>query len=163
MVKNSSRVTSLFLLGCGLLVAVACAHSGVFGPPEPPVVTLSNLVPLDASPFETRVRADLRIQNPNDFDVGFDGMRFDLEVNDQPFLSGVSNQRVTLPRLGEEVVSVEGTTTTFDLLRQIRGVASDPAAGIRYRIEGRLFVVEPRRTPVDFEKSGSFEGWGQKP
>ncbi len=162
MPKTPSEACRLLLLGCALLAASGCAH-GSFGPPEPPVVTLSNLVPLQASPFEARVRADLRIQNPNDFEIGFDGMRFDLEVNDQPFLRGLSDESVTLPRLGEAVVSVEGTTTTFDLLRQVKGLASNPRAGLSYRLEGRLFVVEPRRTALDFEKTGSLGGVGGKP
>ena len=154
---------AVLALACGLLLPAACAKPGVFGRPEPPVVTLSNLVPLDASPFEARVRADLRIQNPNDFEVAFDGLRFVLELNDAPFLRGVSNERVELPRLGEAVVSVEGTTTTFDVLRQLRSLASDPGAGLGYSLEGRLFVTEPRRIAVDFERSGRLDGWAKKP
>ena len=153
----------LLALVSALLVSGGCAQRGVFGHVEPPDVTLANLVPVGASPFEARVRADLRLQNPNDFPITFDGMRFDLEVNEQPFLRAVSDQEITLPRLGETVVSVEGTTTTLSLWRQIRGLASDPAAGIRYRMEGRLFAIEPRRTGVDFEREGKIEGWGGSP
>ncbi|MGI9591597.1 MAG: LEA type 2 family protein [Myxococcota bacterium] len=153
----------LLALFCALFVSGGCAHRDVFGHLEPPDVTLANLVPVGASPFEARVRADLRLQNPNDFPITFDGMRFDLEVNEQPFLRAVSDQEITLPRLGEAVVSVEGTTTTVSLWRQIRGLASDPAAGIRYRMEGRLFAIEPRRTGVDFEREGKIEGWGGSP
>lgn len=155
--------SALFALACGLLAAQGCAHHGDFGPPQPPSVILSNLVPLDASPFEARVRADLRIQNPNDFELSVDGMRFDIEINERPFLRGVSDERFTVPRLGEVVVPAEGTATTIDVWRQIRGVASDPGAGLSYRLEGRLFVVEPRRTGLDFERSGSVDGWGASP
>jgi hypothetical protein len=165
MIASSMRST-VFALACALAVAAGCAHReghGLSGPPEPPVVTLSNLVPVEASVFEARVRVDLRIQNPNDFAVDCDGIRFDLEVNEQPFLRGVSDQEITLPRLGEEVVSVEGTTTILDLWRQLRGLASDPAAGIAYRLEGRLFVIEPQRTGVDFERSGSLGGGRSNP
>ena len=154
---------TLTALACALIFASGCAQGGVFGTPEPPIITLANLMPVGASPFEARIRADLRIQNPNDFDVGFDGLRFDLEVNEQPFLSGVSDEQFTLPRLGEAVVSVEGTATTLALWRQIRGLASDPGAGLSYRLKGRLFVIEPRRTGIDFEHSGKIEGWGSAP
>jgi len=148
-------------IGGALLVASGCAHReglGRIGKVEPPVVSLSNLAPVEASLFEARVRVDLRLQNPNDFAVTCDGMRFDLELNEQPFLRGVSDERISLPRLGEQVVSVEGTTTTLDLWRQLRGLAADPGAGIAYRLEGRLFLVEPWRTGVDFERSGGVGG-----
>jgi LEA14-like dessication related protein len=149
---------------CALLLFAGCAGGGpVFGVPEPPIVTLANLMPVGASPFEARIRVDLRIQNPNDFPVTADGLRFDLEVNEQRFMSGVSDESIALPRLGETVVSVEGSATTLALWRQMRGLASDPAAGIEYRLEGRLFVIEPRRSGVDFERTGKIEGWGSSP
>lgn len=156
------RITALALAGC-LLLGLGCAQRGGFGAPEPPIVTLANLVPVGASPFEARVRVDLRLQNPNDYDLDFDGMRFRIEVNEQEFVSGVSDESISLPRLGEAVVSVEGTTTTLALWRQIRGLAADPASGIRYRVEGRLFASEPLQRGIDFERSGKIEGWGADP
>jgi len=163
MISGASRLPTAVL---GLLLALGCAHGegpGLLGPVEPPDVSLANLAPVDASLFEARVRIDLRLQNPNDFPLVCEGVRFDLTVNEQAFLSGVSDQRIELPRLGEQVISVEGTTTTLDLWRQLRGLASDPSAGIEYRLEGRVFVAEPRRMGVDFERSGGIGSRGRTP
>jgi LEA14-like dessication related protein len=153
------------LLACALVVAAlsGCAQRGGFGAPEPPIVTLANLVPVGATPFEARVRATLRFQNPNDFALDFEGMRFALEVNEQDFLNGVSDEAVALPRLGEATVSVEATTTTLSLWRQIRGLAADPEGGIRYTLSGRLFSGEAFWRGVDFERTGKIEGFGGSP
>ena len=40
--------------------------------PESPEVLLVNIIPLDTTMFEQRLKVDLRVRNPNDFDFGGD-------------------------------------------------------------------------------------------
>jgi LEA14-like dessication related protein len=55
---------------------------------------------------------ELRIQNPNDTDLDVTGLKFDLDINDKFFGSGISDQRLTIGRLSSGVIRVEAVTTS---------------------------------------------------
>ncbi|HBP89051.1 MAG TPA: hypothetical protein DD706_15295, partial [Nitrospiraceae bacterium] len=61
----------LFLIGCNSLPALSVQ-------PESPEVLLVNITPLDATMFEQRLQVDLRVRNPNDFDLEVTGLDFTL-------------------------------------------------------------------------------------
>lgn len=131
----------------------ACAHYR--GEVVEPDVSLVNLVPIEMSAFEARFRVDLRIANPNDFELALDGLSFDFELNGQPFARGLSDARVTVPRLGDAVVSATATTTLVDLLRQLARVTESPdPPPFDYRLSGRLFVERPVSRAFPFDRSG---------
>jgi LEA14-like dessication related protein len=71
-----------------LLVLGACAR---LGEAEPPQVRLADIRLLEGGLLEQRFRVDLRLGNPNDFDLPLDGLTFELELNDRPF--GASRAR----------------------------------------------------------------------
>jgi LEA14-like dessication related protein len=150
------RTVSLALLA---LLLGAC-HT-LRTPLEPPDVYVTNLVPLLGGGLEQRVRVDLRLQNPNNREIRLDGIRFTLEVNGQPLARGASAEAITLPRLGESAVSVEATTTLFDILRQV--VALPSAQGLDYRISGTVFLRSAWGGRVPFEREGSFFKSGPRP
>ena len=110
------------------------------------------LDPLETGAFEQRFRIDLRVQNPNDFDVEIDGIDVELQLNDTRLTRGLSNEAVTLPRLGEARLSVEATTTLLDLFRQIGSVGS--RRNLSYRIWGRIYLADSDDS-VPFEQAGS--------
>ncbi len=138
------------LMGLAALFALgACAR---LGEAEPPQVHLADIRLLPSGLFEQRFRVDLRLGNPNDFDLALGGLTFELELNDMPFAQGFSNQAVTLPRLGEARVSVVASTTLIDLVQQalILGERSD----LSYRIEGVVYLRGAARRKVPYETSG---------
>ena len=49
---------------------------------EAPEVLVTNVTPLDASAFEQRLQVDLRIRNPNDFDLAVTGIDFRLDLKE---------------------------------------------------------------------------------
>jgi LEA14-like dessication related protein len=117
-----------------------------------PEVSLVNIVPLDATLFEQRVRVDLRLRNPNDFAVDLSGVDFQLAVNGARLASGVTAEAVSIPRLGESVVSVEVTTTLLDWMRQIGNLGKSQE--ISYDLSGHLHLAHLGRLP--FSHSGRF-------
>lgn len=133
-----------------LLLVAGCA---TFGPQiVVSEVSLANITPLDATLFEQRVRVDLRLRNPNDFAIDLTGVDFQLAVNGARLASGVTGEGVTLPRLGESVVSVEVTTTLLDWMRQIGNLGS--VQEISYDLTGHLHIAHIGRLP--FSHSGRF-------
>ena len=86
-----------------------------------------------------RFAVKLRVQNPNDAAIDFDGIALELELNDAPFATGVSDQRGSVARFGEAVVSVPVTVSAIAVVRQALGVLDGkPSASVPYTVRGRL-------------------------
>jgi len=122
----------------------------------PPEIGLSNIRMIESTGFEQQVELDLRLGNPNNFDIELEGMTFTLEVNKSYFAEGRSSAPVTLPRLGDAQVPVTATTTILDVVRQI--LLLGRAKSIDYRFEGFAYVATgfgTRRVP--FETEGSLK------
>ncbi|HEY5598379.1 MAG TPA: LEA type 2 family protein, partial [Kiloniellales bacterium] len=82
----------LSLIGVGLvLVLAACAP---IDKAEPPEVSLADIKLLPGGLFEQKFQLELRVTNPNNFDLPLEGLSFKLALNDQPFAQGVSNESV---------------------------------------------------------------------
>jgi len=119
---------------------------------EPPEINVINILPLQSEGIlEQRVRVDLRILNPNNFDLHISGVSFQLNINDSRFARGVSNQSVTVPRLGEAKTSVVVTTTVMDLFRQV--MTLDRRQNPSYAIKGKLYLGRTHIRTVPFSHS----------
>lgn len=107
---------------------------------EPPRITLVSLQPDSATLFEQKYLIQLRIQNPNDWALSVRGLHYDLELNGQPFLSGLSSESVVIPPFSEAVVGSEGVSTLFSFLRQIEELNRGARQALEYRLSGRVSV-----------------------
>ncbi len=139
-----------------LLALAACSA----GDPVSPQVSMVDLRLLESGVFEQRFQIDLRIGNPNDFDLPLDGLTFDLEVNGEDFARGFSNERVTVPRLGEETVSVIATTTLIDLVQQMQLLAR--RGDLSYRLHGTAYLNSFARRTAPYESEGTFRLLGPR-
>ena len=117
---------------------------------EPPEVIVTNITPLETTAFEQRMKVDLRISNPNDYDLRVTGMDFKLDVNGKQLARGLSNKELVVPRLATAVTSVETSTTTFDLIRQAFGMSHKQE--LAYEIKGVLHLSDGH---LPFENSGT--------
>ena len=124
---------------------------------EVPRVSISDLTPKDVALFEQRFDVKLRIQNPNDMTMSINGLRFDIDLNEQEFANGMSGESVTVPRFGSETVSVEVFTTLASFLRQVKDLSGGTAQKVRYRLKGTAFVVSPSQFKVPFDEKGEIE------
>ena len=129
------------------LLLGACAPKG---PPPPHLnVSIADMHVKSMSMMEQIFRLQLRVQNPNNFDIDTDGLSFDIETNGQTFAHGVSNQSVSVPRLSEAMVNVDAVSDLSSILGQIRGVPRMATSGFKYRLVGRFFFGQ-ERYPFDF-------------
>ncbi len=138
------------LMGLAALFALAaCAQIGEMRSPQVHVVDIRLL---QGGLLEQRFRVDLRIGNPNDFDLPLDGLTFELDLNGRHFAEGFTNQTVTVPRLGEARISVDASTTLIDMIEQalILGERSE----LSYRIEGVVYLRGLSRRQVPYERGG---------
>jgi LEA14-like dessication related protein len=136
----------------GLLALLALAACAQIGDTRSPQVHVVDIRLLQSGLLEQRFRVDLRIGNPNDFDLPLDGLTFELDLNGRRFAEGFTDQAVTVPRLGEARVSVDASTTLLDMIEQalLLGERSE----LSYRIEGVVYLRGLGRRQVPYERGG---------
>jgi LEA14-like dessication related protein len=135
----------------GLLIALiwsGCASWMMKG--EPPEVLVTNVTPLEASAFEQRLQVDLRIRNPNDFDLAVTGIDFRLDLNGNRLARGLGNKELVVPRLSDALTSVETSTSTLQVVRQLLSFSGDQS--LTYRLTG---VVHTKEGRLPFDNSGT--------
>ena len=135
-------------LVCFLFAAmVGCASWLMKG--EPPEVLVTNITPLEATAFEQRLQVDLRIHNPNEIDLLVTGIDFTLKLNGKRLARGLGNTAITVPRLSDAVVSVQTSTSTLDVVRQL--LSFSQTQDLSYDITGRLYLKDGH---LPFDTSG---------
>ena len=124
------------LLALLMIILGGCA---LFTPRDPLNVQLAGVQPLPGEGLELRMAVKLRVQNPNDTPLAYNGIALDLDVNGRRLASGVSNQQGSVPRFGETLLSVPMTLSAFNALRQVLGlVEPDSLEQVPYVLRGKL-------------------------
>lgn len=126
-----------YLLALSLLLGLTACSSWPLR--DPLHIQLVNVEPLPGEGLEMRFALTLRVQNPNDSAIEFSGMAFNLRVNQQPLLSGVSDQSGQVPRYGETLLRIPVSLSAYSALRQVMA-ASNYRAGqsLPYELTGKL-------------------------
>ncbi|MEB6590419.1 MULTISPECIES: LEA type 2 family protein [Pseudomonas] len=136
MTARLHRYTRLFLallLACGLS---ACA---LFQPRDPLNISVIGIEPLPGQELELRMAVKIRVQNPNEAPLDYNGIALNLEVNGQPLAAGVSDQQGHIGRYDEAVIVVPVSITAFSFLRQAYGLGKlDSLQGLPYKLRGKL-------------------------
>lgn len=102
-------------------------------------VNVVGVEPLQGEGLELRFIVKLRVQNPNDAGVDFDGVAVDLDLNGKNLASGVSDQKGSVPRYGETLISVPVSVSAFAVVRQAIGMADGTARSeLPYEVRGKL-------------------------
>lgn len=129
-------MTATMLAALALSATIAgCAGLGL-GPPVS--VNVAGIEPLPSQGLEGRFAVRLRVQNPNDRPLEFDGIAIELAVRGATLARGVSDQRGTVPRFGETVITVPVSVPMSALIRQALGTAAGDALRTDYELRGRL-------------------------
>ena len=117
---------------CLLALGACAALSGR----DPVQVNVVGIEPLPGQGLELRMAVKLRIQNPNETPIEFDGIALDLDVRGTGFASGVSDQRGSVPRFGETVLVVPVSVSATSMLRQVINFATGDRAKVSYELRG---------------------------
>jgi LEA14-like dessication related protein len=127
------------------LMLSACASLYGLKSPE---VSLSDIRLKGGNLLEQRFTLSLRVLNPNDKDLAVDGLTFELEIAGQRFARGATGQSVTLTRLSDTVVDVDGTAQLISLLQKLPSLV-DSSGKVPYRIKGEVVSRDYGRIPFD--------------
>ena len=134
-------------------VALIAGCSTLMGQRDPVQVQVVGVEPLEGEGLELRFLFKLRVQNPNDAPIEFNGVYVELEVRGSAFATGVSDTSGTVPRFGEVVVAVPVTVSALRIARQAIGIyVSGERNRIEYVLKGK--IGGPTFSAVRFESKG---------
>ncbi|MGE0622478.1 MAG: LEA type 2 family protein [Pseudomonadales bacterium] len=123
---------------------------------DPLQISVAGIEPLPSEGLELRLLVKLRVQNPNDVAVDYNGVALQMRVLGETFATGVSDTEGTVPRFGEAVVAVPITASAFRMVLQGLGVVSGkPVEKIDYELTGKL--NRSMFDSVRFETQGAFD------
>lgn len=119
-----------------LLLLAACA---ALSPRDPLFIDVAGIEQVPGEGMELNLAVRIRVQNPNDTAVEYNGVALALDINGRSLASGVSDDVGVVPRYGQRVFTIPVTISAFDVARQVFGAmnAEDPEE-VRYRVRGKL-------------------------
>ena len=134
-------------------VALVSGCATLTGQNDPVQVQVVGVEALPGEGLELRFLCKLRVQNPNDTPIEFDGVYVELEVRGSALATGVSDAAGTVPRFGEVVLSVPVTASALRMARQaIEFYMSSDRSRIDYVLRGK--IAGPSFSAVRFESKG---------
>ena len=128
------KLSKILLAGL-VMLATACVGPGL---KEKINVDVVGLEPMRSDAMEGRFLVKLRVQNPNDQPINFNGLYVELDVRGSRVASGVSNDSGEVPRFGESTVEIPVTVPFTALIRQAIGLSGGMPATLDYQVKGRL-------------------------
>ncbi|WP_068827897.1 LEA type 2 family protein [Pseudomonas sp. BMS12] len=122
-----------------LIAVLALSGCTMLSPSDPLRIDLVGLEPLPAQGMEMRFAVVLRVQNPNDSVIDYNGLSVELDVNHQPLASGVSDASGQVPRFGEALLKIPVTISAFSVMRQAWAAAGyQQGRNLPYELRGKL-------------------------
>jgi LEA14-like dessication related protein len=135
--ESTAMKRPTIVLVAAALGLAACAS---FSRTDPPKVSLEGVEPSAGEGMEAaHVQLKLRVQNPNETPIDYNGVYVELDVQNKSLASGVSNQHGTVPAFGEQVVTVPVTVSYFGIAGQAMGLLSGKSLSkVSYELSGKL-------------------------
>ena len=143
-------------LVAALLVTGLCSCMTLSPNADPLQVSVAGVEPLEGEGLELRLAVKLRIQNPNNAPVEYNGVALTLDVNGKKFGRGVSGDTGTVPRYGDTVVTIPIAVGAFNIARQVLSLVNGgDTKSVSYKVHGKLEggLFGTKR----FEDKGTFE------
>jgi LEA14-like dessication related protein len=147
------KLVILALLSTLLFLTSGCASMARRDPVEAYVVGVE---PLQGAGLEFRMLVKLRVQNPNDVAIAYDGVSVSMNVQGKRFATGVSDAAGTVPRFGEAVIDVPVSISAFRLVgRAMEVLGTQGTDKIEYELRGKL--AGPAFNSVRFNSKGEMK------
>jgi LEA14-like dessication related protein len=131
------------------MALLGLALAGCSGLREPLKVSLAGVEQLEGAGMEARFLAKIRVQNPNDAPIAYDGVAVEVDLNGRSFASGVSDAKGEVARFGESLVEVPVTVPATTIVRQVIGFFMAVPGKLTYRVRGFFNTGTFGRVPFD--------------
>lgn len=128
---------------------------------DAPNVRVVGMEPLAGEGLEVRFALKLRVQNPNENALVYDGMSVNLDLDGRGLASGVSNASGEIPRFSDAVLIVPVSISAFSVVRQLlaragdmQGEGSAVSQPIAYSLKGKLGAPAGSSGAIRFSDRG---------
>lgn len=135
MTPSPARRRLIRLLAGAPLLMAGCAG---LRRSDPVQVRVAGLEPLPGEGLEMRFLLKLRVQNPNDFALDYDGLALQIDLKDRDFASGVSDVRGSVPPFGEAVIGLPISVSPLSAVRQLLELDGADLDRLPYSLRGKL-------------------------
>jgi len=150
--RSVMRPGSLWLLS--VLMAFSSGCAGLGKRLQPPRINVADIRVQEVKPFETVLKIDLRLINPNDTPLDIKGLNCDLELNGNRFASGVADAKIAIPPFGTGVIPVTVYSSVFRVIRGVLGLQG--RKNLKYKLKGQVHVEGSTLlgSTIPFESNG---------
>ena len=143
-ITRPGRLCILFIV----LILSACAS--VVTKPVKPVIKLVSVKPLNISVTEQKLRFELKVINPNAFDMPVESVDFVARLNDTNIANGKSNQSVVIGANSEARLSLDVTASLGRLSNTLSSFVNGKSLNLDYELSGTVKVATwPQPIPFD--------------
>jgi len=129
---------------------------------EEPSVELISFKALPASGFEQNFEIGLKLTNPNNFDLPFNGISYQLSVAGEELAHGVASNIPTAKAYGESRFVVPISASLFGGFKVIKALMSKQGKDISYQLKAKLDIDIPFMPKLTVVQDGVVP-LGQKP
>ncbi|TLU65700.1 LEA type 2 family protein [Thalassotalea litorea] len=153
MLKNSlARGTLVLLLICSVLSG--CASLGL--KVEDPEIDVVGVRMLPVKGFSPKFEITLEIFNPNDFELNFSKVSYQLVVNGSSLFSGNKYQVPPLQPFSTQTVTLQGKASLLNSIKVIKQFAEKPNQPVDYEFNARLEFAN-LLPDIPINKTGTFD------
>jgi len=121
---------------------------------EKPKLNLVGFKLVDARLLEQRFELTFRLINPNDVALPVTGIYYEVELEGEPFATGVNASPVDIPAYGETRVTVQMSTTLLQSIRSLAAIAETEPESLNFHLKGHLKVDLPLLGKIPFSETG---------
>ncbi|MCG8392242.1 MAG: LEA type 2 family protein [Pseudomonadales bacterium] len=143
------KAVSLWLT-MGMLMLAGCQTLGSLEAPE---VSVAGIRLNSMTLFEQEWGLTLRARNPNDRELTLKSLDYEIYVNGEKFARGLTGDSVTLPAMGDALVT---TTSLLNSLQQLQKIQQPQGEPLQYRLVGKARVAGVP-LPLSFDKEGEMK------
>lgn len=135
------------------LLIFVCACASFPQNLQKPKVKLINIIPLNVSVSEQKLRFTLDLTNPNDVDLPVESIDFIARFNDTNIASGKSTQSTILPANGKASLSLDVTAGIDRLTSTLQTLLQGEQLNFNYELKGSV-KIQNWAIPVPFNVTG---------
>jgi LEA14-like dessication related protein len=140
----------LILTATAVLALVGCASLRT----EPPRVTVEGFEPAVQQAADQRLQLKLRVQNPNDTSLEYNGLYVELIVQGKTLASGVSSQGGALPAFGEQLFTVPMSVSVMSVVSGVMSLLHSSAGAGHVSLDSITYEMRGKLGTVPFKAQG---------
>lgn len=144
------------LLAAALLMTLLAAGCVFSQKLQAPNLSIVSIQVTSATLWEQRLTVRMHVRNPNNVALPVKSLEYALEVEGQPFASGVSDSSFVVPASGETEFDMSMTTNVAGTLVNLLARPGALGQSVAYRLTGKVVLARGLLRSIPFEQNGTF-------